>query len=227
MADEPLTSWTLVLGAAGGSAPARDVFAARYGPAIAAYFAARWRLRPDEDRVFDATQDTLVECFKAEGALSRVDPVRPGGFRAYLYGIARNVALMAERRSARRREVSAGEGLDVEAGDRNEATLSLVFDRAFVRGIVREARERMARRSIRSPAAEARYRVLALQFEHDQPPREIAARLALPVERVYELLKEARREYRDCLVETVASLHPGCSQAEVERHCVDLIQRLA
>ena len=40
----------------------------------------------------DVVQEVFVTCFKEDGPLSRADPERPGGFRAYLYGVVRNVA---------------------------------------------------------------------------------------------------------------------------------------
>jgi hypothetical protein len=85
----------------------------------------------------------------------------------------------------------------------------------------------MARRSIRSDAAEKRYRALALQFESGEPPRGIAATMGLPVERVYELLKEARREFRDALLDVMGGIHPTCGRAELEQCCVELLQRLS
>lgn len=222
-----LTSWTLILGAATGSPLDRETFSVRYAPAIRAYLAARWRLDVNHDGVLDATQDVMVECFKDGGALSRVDPGCAGGFRAFLYGVVRNVALMAERRLARRREVDPGAAFDIDQVQRDEATLSLVFDRAFARAVARQARELLARRSIRSPAAELRFRALALQFENCLLPRDVAAALGLPAERVYELLKEARREYRQALLDVVGSLHPDCGREEIEQRCVELMQRLA
>lgn len=217
----------MILGAAAGSPPHRETFGRRYAPAICAYLAARWHLAPDSDSVQDACQDVMVECFKAGGALSRADATYRGGFRAYLYGIVRNVALMAERRFARRREVDLGANFDPDAIGSDEPTLSLAFDRAFAIAVTREARELMARRSVRSPVAEQRYRALALQFENGQAPRDLAVAMALPVERVYELLKEARREYREALLDVMGTLHPDSDRAEIERLCVELLQRLA
>lgn len=220
------TSWTLILGAAAGEPLDREAFSQRYAPAIRAYLGARWRSHAQADTVFDASQDVMVECFKDDGALSRVDPQQQGGFRAYLFGIVRNVALMAERRYARRREVDGGAHFDADQVRANDATLSFVFDREFARSVTRQARERMARRSVRSPAAEQRYRALALQFEHGVPPREVAAEMDLAPERVYELLKEGRRDYRDSLFEVMRHLHPGATQPELESHCVELLQLL-
>ena len=47
-------------------------------------------------------RDEVDRCREA-GALERVDPGRPGGFRAFLYGVARHVAQRFERKDARRK----------------------------------------------------------------------------------------------------------------------------
>jgi RNA polymerase sigma factor (sigma-70 family) len=221
-----LTSWSVILRAAAGEATDRETFSRRYGPVIRAYLAARWRRAQDHDVVADATSEVFIECFKRDGALSRVDRNRPGGFRAFLYGVVRNVALMAERRLARTRD-HAGDGkteLDELAAD--DATLSQVFDRAFAETIVQEARVLMGARAQRSEAARRRFEVMALRFERGLPPREIATTTALPVERVYEMLKEARRDFRAALLEVLASYHPGSTEAELEQHGMQLLQSL-
>ena len=46
----------------------------------------------------DVVQEVFLACFKEDGPLSRADPERPGGFRAYLYGVVRNVARGVEKK---------------------------------------------------------------------------------------------------------------------------------
>lgn len=220
------TSWSLILGAAAGKALDRETFARLYGPVIRAYLAARWHLSFEHAAVQDGTSDVFVECFKGGGALDRVDSRRPGGFRAYLYGIVRNVALMTERKLARRKDGPAAGGLDLDALPDAEDTLSRVFDRAWAEAVVRQARGRMAERAARSPAAQRRLQALTMRFEQGQAPRHIAEAFDVPVERVYEILREARAEFRVSLVELMASYHPTCTQAEVESLCVDLLGSL-
>ena len=86
------TRWSLIEKAAEGSRADREEFARLYGPLIRAslHGALRQRVGSELD---DAIQETFVECFKESGALTRVDRGRPGGFRAFLYGVVRNVAL--------------------------------------------------------------------------------------------------------------------------------------
>ena len=130
------TCWILIDGATRGDAKARDEFVRRYAPALRAYLLARWGDSPHAADVDDATQEVLLDCFRTDGALERFDPARGVSFRAFLYGIARNVALRFERGRARKREVSGSRASDLAA---DETSLSRVFDRAYATGIVREA----------------------------------------------------------------------------------------
>lgn len=221
-----VTSWSVILGAAAGQPLDRDVFARRYGPVIRAYLAARWRRPADDAEVADATSDVFVECFKGGGALERVDPASPGGFRAFLYGIARNVALMVERKLARRRDAAGRGNVEMDALPASEDSLSKAWDRAWAESVVAQARALMQERSTRSPAAARRFEALTLRFEQGQPPRQMAVTMGLPVERLYEVLREARLEYRAVLVEVMAGYHPNSSEAEVERLCVELLSSL-
>ena len=221
-----LTSWSVILRAAAGEAPDRETFSRRYGPVIRAYLAARWRLSQEHDAVADATSEVFVECFKRDGALSRVDRNRPGGFRAFLYGVVRNVALMAERKLARSRDLPGSGAPELDDLAAADASLSAVFDRALAETIVQEARVLMNARAQRSDAARRRFEVMALRFERGMPPRDIAQSTDLPVTRVYELLKEARRDFRTALLEVLAAYHPGSTEAELERHGMELLQSL-
>src|SRR5262245_61258276 len=98
------TCWTEIHAAAVGGAADREPFALRYGPVVRAYLAARWRGSPCLADLDDAVQEVFVECFRRGGALERVEPDRAGGFRPFLFGVVRNVALRLEARRARRRE---------------------------------------------------------------------------------------------------------------------------
>src|SRR5947209_17413620 len=98
MSDSQLTCWTLIRAASAGAVRERDEFARRYRPILRAYLAARWRGSPLLQDLDDAVQDVFVECLRPGGALERLDPSRDGGFRAFLYGVACNVALRRESR---------------------------------------------------------------------------------------------------------------------------------
>lgn len=213
------TCWTVIRGAAAGRVGDREVFARRYAPVVRAYLRARWKGTPLIQDVDDAVQDVFVDCFKK--ALERVEEGRPGGFQAFLFGVTRNVALMAERRRARKRDKPASlEADEVEAADPN---LSVVFDRAFAVGMVREAAALQRRRARESgDGAAKRVELLQLRFQEGLPIREIAKRWGEDPARLHHEYAKARREFRAALVET-ASFHHGGGSADVERECARLL----
>lgn len=223
MSRSHLTRWSLVLGAARGENERREDFARQYANVIASYFAARWRLPIDHERVGDATQDVFVQCFKDGGALERVEPDRPGGFRAYLFGVASNVSLMMERRFARLRKSERGESVvDLAHVEQDAATLSQTFDRAWAAMIAREARRLLAERAMDDERAAERFRCLEMQYSGGLPPRTIAARLGIPATQVYERLREARIAFRAALLEVLREQSPGSTRAELEESCKEL-----
>jgi RNA polymerase sigma-70 factor (ECF subfamily) len=110
------TCWTVIQGAAAGSAADRDDFVRRYRPLIRAYLAARWQDSAYRQEVDDGVQEVFLECFRRGGVLERANPVHAGGFRAFLYGVIRNVALRIEARLARHRRQEPPGGFDPAAG---------------------------------------------------------------------------------------------------------------
>ena len=100
---EAYTCWSLIRDAAGGIDQAKEDFALKYEPVLRAYLGARWRGSPRIADLEDAVQEIFVECLKEGGVLERVDPDRGGGFRAFLYGVARRVALRYETGHGRKR----------------------------------------------------------------------------------------------------------------------------
>src|SRR6516162_6172140 len=128
MGAEESTCWTLLRGAgAGGEAP-RAEFAARYAPVVRAYLTARWRGSTLIRELDDTLQDVFIECLRAGGLLDRVRADQPGGFRAFLYGAVRNVALRAEARRARQLAREPGEVVDLQRIAGAEEGLSRVYD---------------------------------------------------------------------------------------------------
>src|SRR6187549_3464929 len=119
------TCWTLVRSAAAGDPDSQVTYCRLYGPVITAYLAARWRRPQDHQEVVDGVQEVFLQCFKPGGALGRADQDRPGGFRAFLYGITRNVAGTIESARQRYRREGGGDGL--EAVPTDESTVSQVF----------------------------------------------------------------------------------------------------
>ena len=215
------TCWTLIAGAAAGSATDRQEFARRYLPAIEAYLSARWRGGPLAAEREDAVQEAFLECFREGGALARVERERPGGFRAFLYGMARNVARRFEERRAKRRE-RAEEGLADEI-EEDEPTLSRVFDRAWALAVLREAWGLFEAETSRGgETARRRAALLRLRFEEDLPIRDIARRWAVEAAALHEEYRLARRDFRKSLL-AVVSFHRPHSAAEAEQECKDLL----
>jgi RNA polymerase sigma-70 factor (ECF subfamily) len=218
------TCWTVIQAAAAGSAAERAEFARRYGPVVRAYLAARWRSSPCRHELDDAVQEVFLECFKRGGVLDRVEPGR-GGFRPFLFGVVRNVALRAER-ARRRREHHAGEGRDLEAVADDDPGPSRAFDRAWATTIFREAGRLQEQRARgKGPDACRRVKLLRLRFQDDLPIREIARRWGAEAAALHHEYARARQEFKAALLEVVAFHHPG-SSADIEQECANLLAAL-
>ncbi|MCB9852027.1 MAG: sigma-70 family RNA polymerase sigma factor [Phycisphaerales bacterium] len=227
MSHSETTCWTMIHAAAAGNDAERSAFASRYESAVRAYLIARWGRRADAHELEDATQDVFVECFRQGGALAKADPSRPGGFRAFLYGIVRNVALRFETKRAKHfaRHVAADAALpQVEAA---EDRLSQVFDRAWAQAIMRRAADLQRQRAAeQGPEASKRVELLRLRFHDDLPIRDIAAQWEADPTHLHREYAKARREFRDCLLD-VMRFHFPESPIEAERECEKLLEILA
>ncbi|MDJ0976881.1 MAG: sigma-70 family RNA polymerase sigma factor [Planctomycetota bacterium] len=222
MAEEQPTRWTLIRAAAGGAADARAAFAEAYGPVARAYLAARWRRHALRAELDDALQEVFVDCFKEHGALERADPER-GGFRAFLHGVVRNVALRFE--SGRAREREREEAAPLHGVEADEDSLARVFDRAWARSIVQLAARRQAEAAA-DESARRRVELLRLRFEDDLPIRAIAARWGADPTRVHREYARAREEYRAALRDVVHEHHGGMPKA-VDAECARILGLLA
>src|SRR4029077_19569776 len=123
------TCWTLIRGAAAGRPADREELARRYLGVVRPYPGARWRgsdLRSDLD---DAVQEVFVECFRQGGALEAVGAGRVPHFRAFLYGVVRNVARRFESRPVR----AAGPLPEIVADDETQSQL---FDRTWAQAVM-------------------------------------------------------------------------------------------
>jgi RNA polymerase sigma-70 factor (ECF subfamily) len=210
-----VTCWTLIRDAAGGDPAARERFARVYLPVVKAYLVARWRTsRREAD---DAAQDVFVECFRSGGLLEKADAGRPGGFRAFLLGAARNVA---RRHEARARP--AGQLPDnLPADDTGPAE---AFDRAWARALLREAaraQDEAARRG--GPAAVRRVQLLRLRFHDGLPIREVARAWGEDPAKLHHEYATAREEFRAALRGVLAFHHPGAAAGELDRFAAELL----
>ena len=196
-----------------------------YAPLIRAYLTARWTGTPRLDELDDAVQEVFLDCFRDGGVLERCDRDRPGGFRGFLYGVTRIIALRLERSEARRDAGVQGD-IDLERIEHDAPSLSRVFDRGWATSLLREASLLLARRAeARGEEAQRRVELLRARFEEGLPVREIALRWGADPARLHKDYAQARQEFREALCEVVALHHPG-SAAEVERKCVELIDLL-
>ncbi len=220
------TCWTVIRGAAAGEEADREEFVRRYGPVVRAYLHARWRWPPHHHEVDDAFQEVFLDCFKAGGALDRLEQDRPGGFRAFFYGVIRNVARRAERNQARCRVRPADSSLNENRFVADEESLSHTFDRVWAEGIVSEARRRLTNEAAaRDQDALRRVELLRLRFEDGVPIRQMARRWNVDPAHLHHEYAKARREFRDALVAVVASHHPG-SRSEIILECTRLLELL-
>ena len=135
MTETDRTCWTVIKGAAAGRARESQEFARRYGAIVRAYLGARWKETRRRDDVEDAVQEVFLECFRSGGALERLDRDRAGGFRAFFYGVVRNVAWRIEKGKADDRKAREREDADLGAVAGRDTSLSRVFDRAWAKSL--------------------------------------------------------------------------------------------
>jgi RNA polymerase sigma factor (sigma-70 family) len=220
------TCWTVIREAAGGDTDARQRFARRYERIVRSYLLARWGGSPLAQEMEDVVQEVFVEAFRDGGVLQRAEPDAPGGFRAFFYGVIRNVARRAESRHGRRRDQQPATAFYGETPDEQEPRLSAIFDREWARGMMRDAadRQREAARAA-GPEAQRRVELLRLRFYEGWPIREIARLWKTDAADLHREYARARKEFRKALAEAVAYHHPG-SAAAVERECEELLALL-
>lgn len=207
------TCWTLIRDASAGDRAARERFARTYLPVVRSYLAARWRGLPLD--VDDAAQDVFVECFRTGGALAKADAERPGGFRAFLLGVVRNVARRHEAKPRR------GQPLDPQLAA-DDPSLSRAFDRAWAHALLREA-VRMQKDAADSEAARRRVELLRLRFHDGRPIRDIAKLWNVEAAKLHHEYATAREEFRQALHQVVAFHNPGATNGEIDQACEELL----
>ncbi len=218
------TCWSTIRSASAGDPQAREEFARRYTPPVRAYLAARWRHLGDDGLVEDAVQDVFMECFRPDGILDRVVDERPKEFRAFLYGVARNVALRIERHKARDNPgLYEEQAREIEA---RETSLSEVFDRAWAEAIVGEAAAAQARQAeIDGEDAMRRVELLRLRFGEGKPIRKIATEWDADPALVHRQYRVARSEFRKAL-ESVVHFHYPDSPENANRALAEVLVTL-
>lgn len=217
-----VTCWTMILGAASGEASDRREFAARYLPVVRAYLRARWRHRLDAQELEDATQEVFVECLREGGVLDRVQRGAGEGFRAFLFGVTRNVAHRCETRHARRLDDPRSEVFQADALPVDEESLSRTFDRAWATATLREAMERLRARAEADGDSSRRAEILRLRFRDGLSIHDIAARWKVDRGYLHHELRRALRDFERSLKEVVAFHHPNAPDA-VARECHELL----
>jgi RNA polymerase sigma factor (sigma-70 family) len=226
MARSDSTCWTIIHGAAAGNTADREAFARRYTPVIRAYLAARWQRSTYQQELDDAVQEVFLECFRAGGILEHADPHCPGGFRSFLYGVTRNVALRIEARLARHRRTEPPEGFDPESLAADEPSLSQIFDRAWAAALLREAGQLQAEQAKQvGGEAPRRVELLRLRFQEGLPIRAIARRWHVEPAVLHREYAKARQEFKAALLQVLAFHHPGSNEA-VEQECANLLALL-
>ena len=214
------TCWTLIRAAADGSRSAIDQFANRYEPVVRKCLQARWSGSDGNRMVDDAVQEIFVECIRPGGVLAKAESGHTGGFRAFLYGVIRNVM----RRCEARRELRPLVNPDLID---DESSLSAIFDREFALAAMKEASVIQARLAeTQGPAQVRRVELLKARFQDDLPIRAIAKQWAVDPAWLHREYAKARDEFRAALLEVVATQQPLATAAENEATCKDLLGML-
>jgi DNA-directed RNA polymerase specialized sigma24 family protein len=214
------TCWTVIRAAAAGSPADREELARRYLGVGRAYLAARWRDSALRDDLDDATQEVFVECFRGGGALEAAGAGRVPSFRAFLYGVIRNVARRFESRPVR----AAGTAPDTPADALSQSRL---FDRTWARAIMAEAAQlQKTRAHERGPDAVQRVELLRPRFQENVPIRAIAERWGIDARSLHHAYALARQDFKAAILEVVA-FHQPSSAAELEEEAASLLKALS
>lgn len=221
------TCWDLVQTAANGHAGSREELTTQYLPVVRDALAARWAAGPLRGEVDDAVQEVFVECFRKGGALQRARPDAGSGFRGFLFGVTRNVALRFERQHMRRLDAAATQELEASKIPGDDVGLSVAFDSAWAGAMVRRARQLQTERANeKGEAARRRVAILELRFQEDLPIREIAQLLEQDPAYVHHQYAQARKEFRTALEDVVREhqqLGPGQAVAAECERLLDLL----
>ena len=153
-------------------------------------------------------------------------PGRPGGFRAFLHGVCRNVAGRHEEGRRRRREIALEADDQIPDALVDDSDLTRAFDRAWARMLVSEAAGLQSRRARRVGGdALRRLEVLELRFEEGLAIRDIARRQEREAAEVHYDYAQARKDFHLALREVVAFHLPGV-ETGIDKECERLLELL-
>jgi RNA polymerase sigma factor (sigma-70 family) len=219
------TCWSLIHGAAAGEGTCREEFARLYEPIVRVYLGARWKTGGRLQEIDDAVQDVFVDCLRENGALTRYNPEKGPAFRAFLYGVVRNIARRVEQRPRRSKEQQAHASFDAAAEAIDEESLGAVFDRSWARARLREAGALQRKEaSAKGAAGRERIDLLGLRFEHGLSIQEVAERWNTEPSRLHHVYATARKEFRRCLTTVVRFHHPAATPEELKQECLHLLE---
>jgi len=220
MSNSESTCWTIIRAAAAGNPADREELARRYLSVVRAYLAARWRGSLIIGELGDAVQDVFVECFRQGGALEAVDAGRVPSFRAFLYGVSRNIARRFESRQPNPSPLP-------DEIDANEESQSRLFERAWAQAIMGEAAKLQRKlATARGPEGVRRVELLRLRFEENLPIRTIAQQWGVDPAELHHAYATARKEFRAALLQVIAFHSPG-SPEQLEHEATNLLKALS
>lgn len=215
--DTGQTCWTLIRSAANGSAFAINQFAMRYEPILRKSLRHRWTNSKCSRYIDDAIQEIFIECIRPGGVLEKAKSEYPGGFRAFLYGVTRNVMLRIESRPDWQSIQEQDPAVD-------ESSLGKVFDREFARAVMKEASLlQFQTAELQGSAALRRVELLRARFHDDLPIREIAKLWGVEPAWLHHQYAIARAEFRDALLNVIRAQQPLATKTENEQTCRDLL----
>ncbi|MHC4453023.1 MAG: sigma-70 RNA polymerase sigma factor region 4 domain-containing protein [Planctomycetota bacterium] len=188
---------------------------------IRSYLGDRWRGSPLLDQLDDAAQEVFLACFRDESPLHKAGPEWDGGFRAFLFGVVRNVARGFEKKRTRSKERAA---VDLDAFTDDADPVSKVFDRAWAISLMQQAARRQADQAARKgPESVLRVKLLRLRFQEGKPIREIARLWEMDPARLHREYATARNEFQAALADVVR-LHQGGGAKQIEAECLRLLE---
>jgi len=224
MSEPHETCWTVLRDAATGDEAARATFSTTYLSTVREFLGNRWRGRVLLGDLDDATQEVFIECLKPGGALERADQAR-GEFRGLLFAIVRNVARRFESRAAERGRLRPEDSAWLQQVVADQPGQATMFDQSWARTLLRQAKQRHRDRAAAGDDdCRKRLELLERRFGDDQAIRHIAAEWGVEAQEVHNAYRKARKEFYQCLRETVAFHSPA--DADLDEECQRVLSHL-